>query len=352
MVVFSVLWRLLPRPIRDAPADLVAAVIVVLATDLVIVAPVLRETAVRVPLGIVFVLFVPGYAFVATLFPERGARFDRAGDATDDSAEPSTDVRQSHPLDDPITAIERAVLSVASSLAIVPLAGLAIYFSPLSIRLQSIAVALTGVTIVLVVLATHRRRSLPPAARFRVPYRRWAASARATLFGADSRAETALTVLVATMLVLSAGGVGYAVISSPTGETFTEVAVLTDTDDGEPITDSYSSSVGDGGRDLVVTLENRERRSVSYAVVVVEQRIASDGTAGNATVREQRELRRFEPTLAHGETWSHSHDVEPTLTGDTVRVAWLVYVDGSVPATPSLENADYSTHLWINASAE
>ncbi|WP_408959718.1 DUF1616 domain-containing protein [Natrinema sp. 74] len=348
MAVFSSLWRLLPRSIRTMPADLVAVVVVVLATDLAVVTPVLKETAIRVPLGLAFVLVAPGYAFVAALFPERGAQFGRNGTTTDDADGPATGIRRSLPLDDPITDVERIVLTVASSVAITPLLGLAIHFSPVSVRLQSIAVVLTGTTVALTAVATYRRRSVSPEARFRAPYRQWLASTRERVLDADSRAETTLTLLLATTLVLSVGGVGYAVTYSQTGETFTEVAIQTD--DGERVTDSYSSSVGADGRDLVITLENREQRSISYSVVVVEQRIASDGTAINATVREQNELRRFETRLAHGESWSRSHDVEPTLTGDSVRIAWLVYADGSVPPTPSLENADYSTHLWVNTS--
>ncbi|WP_226482519.1 DUF1616 domain-containing protein [Natrinema amylolyticum] len=352
MAVFSSLWRLLPRSVREVPADLVAVVGVVVATNLAVFAPVVRDTRLRVPLGLAFVLFVPGYAFVAALFPERGTRSVAGADGTNDGGEFETDPFRRRVLADPITDAGRVVLSVASSVAIVPLLGLAIHFSPVAIRLQSIAVVLSAVTVALAVVATVRRRSVPLESRFRTPYRRWVASARTALFDADSRAETALTVLAATTLVLAVGGVGYAVTAPQHGETFTEVSVLTDAGDGERTADVSPSSDGNGSESVIVTLENNERRTVSYAVVAVEQRIASDGDPDNATVLEQNELRRFEPRLAHGETWSHAHDVEPTLTGDAVRVAWLVYAGGDVPATPSLENADYSAHRWVNASTE
>ncbi|ELY84355.1 DUF1616 domain-containing protein [Natrinema altunense] len=344
-------WRLLPRPVREVPADLAAVIAVVVATNLAVFAPIVRDTWLRVPLGLLFVLFGPGYSFVAALFPERATRSGRGGDTTGDGDEFEADPVRPPSLDGPITDAERAVLSVASSVAIVPLLGLSIHFAPVAIRLRSIAVVLSAVTVAMAAVATARRRSIPPEARFRPPYRRWVAAAQTTLFDPDSRAETGLAILVATTLVLAVGGVGYAVTAPQHGETFTEVAVLTDTD-GEPTADVPSSAADNGTGGVFVTLENNERRTVSYTVVAVAQRIESDGEPGTTTVLEQTELRRFEPRLAHGETWTHSHDIEPTLTGDTVRVAWLVYADADVPATPTLENADYSAHRWVNASRE
>jgi len=71
MVAFRSLWLLLPRPLRQLPADLAAVVVLVVATNVAALAPVIRETPLRVPLGLAFVLFVPGYAFIAALFPGR-----------------------------------------------------------------------------------------------------------------------------------------------------------------------------------------------------------------------------------------------------------------------------------------
>lgn len=349
MAAFSSLWGLLPKSIRTVPADLVAVVAVVLATDLAVFAPVVRDTAVRIPLGLVFVLFVPGYAVIAALFPNRGDGYV-SGTEMPDIVEVTENSLRSFPLDSPITAIERVILAFASSLAIVPVLGLVLHFAPVTIRLPSITISLSVTTVGAAAVAVRRRRSIPPGERFRVPYQRWIASARSGLSTADSRAETALTVLVATALVLAVGGVGYAAMVQPNGETFTEVAVLTESDD-ELAADTYPAAAEDDDRNLTVTLENNEQRPVNYTVVAVEQLVESDDD-GNATVRDQNELRRFEAQLDHGETWSQRHDLEPTATDGTVRIAWLVYTDGSVPATPTLENADYSTHIWSDTSDE
>lgn len=66
-------WRLLlPEPIRTLPVDLVAVVVAVVLTVLGVFLPVVNETPLRIVVGLPFVLFVPGYALIAALFPEAG----------------------------------------------------------------------------------------------------------------------------------------------------------------------------------------------------------------------------------------------------------------------------------------
>ena len=60
-------WLLLPERVRRFPADLTATVVLTLLTIIVVLAPIIRDTPLRVVLGLPFVLFLPGYAFVAEL---------------------------------------------------------------------------------------------------------------------------------------------------------------------------------------------------------------------------------------------------------------------------------------------
>ena len=65
---------------------------------------------------------------------------------------------------------------------------------------------------------------------------------------------------------------------------------------------------------------------------------------------EQRELDRFETQLEHDDSWHHAHEVEPTMTGEGIRLVWLLYVDADVPADPTAETADYDVHLWVDVT--
>jgi len=80
-------------------------------------------------LGSVFVLFIPGYVTVEALFP-KGRDLD---------------------------GIERLALSVGLSLALVPLIGLLLNYTPWGIRLDPIVTSLTMFTLALATVAIGRR---------------------------------------------------------------------------------------------------------------------------------------------------------------------------------------------------
>jgi len=80
-------------------------------------------------LGSVFVLFIPGYVAVEALFP-KGRELD---------------------------GLERLALSVGLSLALVPLVGLLLNYTPWGIRLDPIMISLTILTIGLALVAFARR---------------------------------------------------------------------------------------------------------------------------------------------------------------------------------------------------
>ncbi|ELZ06018.1 DUF1616 domain-containing protein [Natrialba asiatica] len=344
------LWRILPRPIRELPADLVGTCMIVVATTLAVFLPILEETPVRVPLGLAFVLFVPGYALVSALFP-RGCDARRSGSrfgfgSRDNGEEPHPDDSLfSRPLETSLTGGERCVLSLALSVSVVPLVGLVLYFGLGTVAARPLVGALSAITLVATLIGAKRRHALPPAERFQPPVDRWINAVRDPASAVESRPAAAIHISVAIVLLLAVSSIGYAVVGPQTGEQFSEVSILTETNDGELVAGNYPTSF-DGGenRELVFTVENRERRTVGYTVVVVEQAVEND------SVVEQRELNRFETELEHGRTWNHTHDVQPTVSGETVRLAWLVYLDGDVPESPSLENAEYSTHRWIEVS--
>jgi uncharacterized membrane protein len=108
-----------------------AAVSTALATTLAIytLPATLPLIAVRWVLGAIFVLFIPGYVTVEALFP-KGRELD---------------------------GIERFALSVGLSLALVPLIGLLLNYTPWGIRLDPIVTSLVAFTIVVAALGVARR---------------------------------------------------------------------------------------------------------------------------------------------------------------------------------------------------
>lgn len=332
------LWLLVPRPVRRLPADLAAVVAIVVLTNGVVFLPVVNESPLRVLFGLPLVLFVPGYALVAALFPEAGGS---SGQSSVDEAEPTSP-------DEGIDGIERVALSFGLSIAVVPLIGLVLNFTPWGIRLVPIMVAISSVTLLLVAVGARRRWSVPDDERFVVPYHSWFREGRAELLEPDSRADAALNVLLVVSVLLAVGSVGYAVAVPKQGESFTEFYLLTENESGALVADDYPTEFDRGeSRQVTVGIGNQEYERSNYTVVVELQRVT---IVDNETrVDEATELRRFSPTLDHNETWHRQHTITPQTTGERLRLQYLLY-RGDPPEPLNRSAAYRELHLWVNVT--
>ncbi len=86
-------------------------------------------TSLRIILGSLLVLFMPGYSLIEALYPK----------------------------EEDLTPLERLALSIGLSLAIVPLIGLVLNYTPWGIRLDPILVALSTLTLILMFLSSYRK---------------------------------------------------------------------------------------------------------------------------------------------------------------------------------------------------
>jgi uncharacterized membrane protein len=124
--------------LKHVPRDLALVVLLTLSCIPFVLLPPLNETPVRIILGLLLVLFLPGYSLIAALFPAK----------------------------DDLDGIERMALSFGLSIAVVPLLGLALNYTPFGIRLVPILVVLSVFTVLLAVIACVRRQGLPDGERF------------------------------------------------------------------------------------------------------------------------------------------------------------------------------------------
>ena len=332
---------MLPRPLRRLPADLAAVLAMTIATMLIVLLPGVRETPLRVIVGLPFVLFLPGYAFIAALFPEQGPT-----DAPQSESESDAGVLSR---EEGIDGIERVALSFGTSIAIVPLIGLVLNFTPWGIRLLPVLVSVSGFTLVATVIAAVRRWELPPDERFAVPYLDWYATGRSELLEPKSRTDAALNVLLVLSILLAIGSIGYTVGVPKQGEAFTEFYLLTENETGALVADGYPTEFEQGeAKPLVVGIGNQEHKQVEYSVVVTLQRV--EVANNSTTVLEERKLDQFARNLAHNETWMTERTVAPTMIGKRLRLQFLLYRD-TVPDSPTEANSYRELHLWINVSA-
>ncbi|HJJ80031.1 MAG TPA: DUF1616 domain-containing protein, partial [Methanocorpusculum sp.] len=99
---------------KNIPKDLIVIAVWMLLAVLSIYVPFINETFIRVIFTVPVILFIPGYVLIAALFPEKTS----------------------------IDGIERFALSVGLSIAVVPLIGLVLNYTPFGIRLDPIVISL------------------------------------------------------------------------------------------------------------------------------------------------------------------------------------------------------------------
>ncbi|WP_436926262.1 DUF1616 domain-containing protein [Halosimplex amylolyticum] len=332
----------------EAVIDLVAVAALVVVAAVLVVA-VGTGALLTTIFGFALVTFAPGYAFVAAVFPEAGGRAGaggsggavnwRLGGAGGFERGLSAGLRTRG-----IDGIERFALSVGLSVALVPLIGIGMDAMGLAIRPVPVVQVVSAITLGLLAVATVRRMRLPDGDRFRVPYPDWSTVGRGGLF--ETRFDGALTVLFAASLLFAAGSVGFAVATPPPGDT--DFSLLAENESGALVAEDYPTEFERGqSTSLAVSIANREHEATSYSVVVLLQRVRV--TDGATEIREVDELERRTHHVGRNETEIAAYDVAPTLTGDQLRLSFLLY-RGGAPDDPTTENAYRRLQLRINAS--
>lgn len=317
------------------PADLIVSLLLTLGTLGAVYLPIVRNTPVRVIFGVPFVLLIPGYVLIAALYPERNAESSKIDN-----------VQQRDIADTGLTGQARVALSIGGSFALVSMVGLGLNYSPFGIRLVPIVTSLAVTVLGLTIIAAWRRRALPLEDRFAVPWRRWFKAAQSELFDPESGGDAALNILLGLSVLIAAISVGYVAAVPKPGEALTEFYLLTENDQGELVTDGYPTefTVGES-KPLVIGIENYEGQSIEYTIIIELQRVRVQNDSTQVLAGEQLQI--INAQVNQGETWRSRHTVTPTMTGESLRLTYLLY-KGSPPSNPTTENAYRRLQLWIN----
>jgi uncharacterized membrane protein len=244
--------------------------------------------ALRLLLGLAFVLFVPGYSLQAALFPRR----------------------------DDLDSLERLALSIGLSIAVVPLVALILDGLPWGIRLWPVTVAGGFFIAVCSAIAASRRWLLPREERFAMhitlnPAGWWAAQDHTNRILYGVLAGAMVTVTVSALVI---------VVSPKPGDRFTEFYIL----GSEGLAENYPRDVA-LGREAAVTvgIANHEGVEATYRVDVT-----NDGQAigRNDWVR-----------LAPGEIDERPVTFVPHQAGEDVEIEFTLYRDEGTEPYRSLK---------------
>lgn len=255
---------------------------------IVILAPFLQ--AIRLALGLPFVLFFPGYAVISALFPRK------------DDLEP----------------VERIALSFGLSIAVVPLIGLALNYSPWGIRLNPILASLSLFTIIASIVAGYRRERQAGENAFVIPL---------NLMLSDWRRWAIIDRLFAAGIALAVIGLGVAIYLAATrgsGERFTEFYILGPAGKAE----GYPREAVVGQPiSLILGIINREGETTGYSM-----QIRIDGQPVDDIPALQ---------LGDDSTWERPITFAPAKPGQRQKVEFLLF--------KSLTDEPYrSLHLWLD----
>ena len=267
---------------RKFSFDLLLVIILTELTIFVLV-PSISTTFIRAVLGLPLVLFLPGYALIAALFP---AKSDLDG-------------------------IERTALSFGLSIAVVTLIGLGLKYTHWGIRLVTILISLSVFTLILCGLAHLRRAKLPDNDAFEVPFWEIALSFKAEILDKpESKLDKALTVFLIFSILLSVTTLVYVIVTPKEGEHFTEFYIL----GPEGKADNYPTKymLGENGT-VIIGIVNHEYKPVNYTMKV---RLENKSLP---LPESQRQV-----SLAHNETWEEPVTVA-SLEGSNLKLEFLLY---------------------------
>jgi len=294
---------------------------------------------VRILSGLLLVLLVPGYALIAAIFPRSQPILARSPEAS------STFFGRSGPeADDEARGLVRLTLSLAASVAVTSLVGVALG-TMAAFSTRSLAVGLAGVTLVCSVVAAVRRAGLPVEDRY-VPSIASGVGGVARSIGQGSRFGGAVRLVVITSLLLSMGSAAYAVSVPQQGETPTELYLLTENESGELTADDYPNDLQSNQPQTVhAGVRNYEGHEQRFTVVVTLDRVVASGNS--SMVIERAEIDRFSRTLEPNQWWRRPYEADTPLTGSNLRLTHYLY-RGEAPAEPNAEGAYRVTHIQID----
>jgi len=265
--------------------------IIILTALLALVILLLPDNVLRVILGLPFLLFFPGYTLIAALFPRKSD----------------------------LDGIERTALSFGLSIAVVPLLGLALNYTPWGIRLYPVLITIIVFILIMCTVTWLRRRRLPAEERFSISF-----SFNTAGWMGSSRLDKALTVILALAVLAAVGTLIYVISTPKVGEKFTEFYILGMS--GKAADYPRALTIGQQAS-VIVSLVNHEAGEMAYRVEVVVGGVKAKDIAP--------------PALADKQKWEQEVSFSPSKTGDNQKVEFLLYKGSENTSSQEL-------HLWID----
>ncbi len=305
----------------EFPRDLVLVYAWLIATIAAIYIPVINETPLRVVLGLGMVLFIPGYTLIAALFPGK----------------------------EDLDGIERTALSFGLSIAVVPLLGLVLNYTPWGIRLDPIVTVLVVFTIAMGLIAQYRRAALPPAERFCVPFSRVRELVQEGFgSGEQTRMDRVLSAILIFAILAAIGTTIFVIVIPKEGEKFTEFYILGEKHKAA----DYPTTLYVGApASITIGIGNHEYRNVTYTVETWLMNMTFDEVTNQSVLNGMTLLGEYRTAgIPHNTTQEQLYNFTAPSTGYN-RIEFILFNEtvpsDSVTGLDRVNQSYRDLHLWV-----
>lgn len=279
--------------------DLQIAALIIILTIIFVMIPPLNNNPIRTILGIIMVLFLPGYALIAALFPGKKD----------------------------LDGIERLALSFGLSIAVVPLIGLGLNFTPFGIRLVPILISLSVFTLAMLIIAHYRRSKLSGEERFEAQFSNIYSPIRSEILNSKPGIDRILMIILIISILASIITLIYVIVTPKQGEKFTEFYILGDNGKAQ----GYTTQMETGkNSSVIVGITNHEYMLTNYTVDILLENVT---------------LKKMNVRLKHNSTWKRKIFFTPEKTGNKLKLEFLLYKEDNFTAPYR------DLHLWVNVSS-
>jgi uncharacterized membrane protein len=265
-----------------------------LSVALIIVLFLTPDSPLRIALGLPFALFFPGYTLICALYPEKTG----------------------------LGIVERLALSLGLSLAVVPLTGLALNYTPWGIRIIPIIASLFVFTLMMSIVSFYRRAKLPIEQKY--------SPISIKILSWGIKKQTSKLVLAGFLIGIALVGslTGYLASAPKVGEGFTEFYLLGS--NGTLAEYPTNLTSGESGK-VILGVVNHEHENVTYQIAI---------TMDNCTVGTFNNI-----TLSNDMSWEQNYTFTPQTTNDNVNLTFNLFKQGIDAPYRSLK-------LWVDVQPQ
>ena len=279
-------------------SDIMITSVWTVMTVIFVIIPAIENSIVRTILGLPFVLFIPGYVMIAAFFPKK----------------------------DNLDSIERIALSFGLSIAIIPLLGLMLNYTPFGIRLIPILVTLCVFIVIMTTVAIYRRNMLSEDAQFSVRFDEIYETIKNEISAPKSKIDRILSVILIFSIILAIGTLVYVIVTPKIGEKITEFYILGSSGKA----DNYSTELKVGSStNLLTGVVNHEYSPINYTIQIV---------IGKDLLLSKKLM------LNNNETWENNISFIPDKAGNDEKLELFLFKENNF-TVPYRE-----LHLWVNTT--